>query len=281
LTPIGIPLGAGVNIGWGDGASLGGYGEVGYRVGGTGFGSGVTVSQSLDYNFKHSGWSTTTAEGAYASFGPFNAGINFSQTYDMSSKQWSNGWGVSTGVGIGNDASGIGFNIGYGSGGWTYGMGGYINPERPEVYKSDVSSNYGTQNGECVLRCLEEFSNSYDMGCHDYDFWLYQNEDKLGVHANKVQGLIDNTGVFKSDRITPQSDINIVANAFTNDKRVLMGFKTPSGGEHAVMVRKVKIWSSGRYRIYFSETSPVRIAPYSTTNLYKLPGAGFWTFYRK
>ncbi len=93
LTPIGIPLGAGINIGWGDGASLGGYGEVGYRVGGTGFGSGITVSQSLDYNFKHSGWSTTTAEGAYASLGPFNAGINFSQTYDMSSKQWSNGWG--------------------------------------------------------------------------------------------------------------------------------------------------------------------------------------------
>ena len=100
-------LGAGINIGWGDGASLGGYGEVGYRVGGTGFGSGVTASQSLDYNFKHSGWSTTTAEGAYASLGPFNAGINFSQTYDMSSKQWSNGWGVSAGVGIGNDASGI------------------------------------------------------------------------------------------------------------------------------------------------------------------------------
>ncbi|MFA6951327.1 MAG: RHS repeat-associated core domain-containing protein [Lentimicrobiaceae bacterium] len=52
LTPIGIPLGAGINIGWGDGASLGGYGEVGYRVGGTGFGFGVTVSQSLDYKKK-------------------------------------------------------------------------------------------------------------------------------------------------------------------------------------------------------------------------------------
>ena len=53
LTPIGIPLGAGINFGWGDGASLGGYGEVGYRVGGTGFGSGITVSQSLDYSLKH------------------------------------------------------------------------------------------------------------------------------------------------------------------------------------------------------------------------------------
>lgn len=60
-----------------------------------------------------------------------------------------------------------------------------------------------------------------------------------------------------------------------------MGFKTASGGEHAVMVSKVKIWSSGRYRVYFKETSPVRIAPYSSTNLYKVPGAGFWTFTTK
>ena len=67
LSPIGIPLGAGINIGWGNGFSLGGYGEVGYRVGGTGFGSGATVSQSFDYNFKNNGWSGTTAEGAYAS----------------------------------------------------------------------------------------------------------------------------------------------------------------------------------------------------------------------
>jgi len=280
LTPIGIPLGAGINIGWGDGASLGGYGEVGYRVGGTGLGSGVTVSQSLDYNLKHNGWSTTTSEGAYASFGPFNAGVNFSQTYDMSSNQWSNGWGVSAGIGIGNDASGIGLNVGYGSGGWTYGIGGYFNPERPKVYKSPISDNYGNQNGECVLRCVEEFSDSYGMGSYDYDYWLEQNDGKLGVHGTKVEGLIDNTGVFKSDRITPQSNINVVADAFTNDKRVLMGFKTASGGEHAVMVSKVKIWSSGRYKMYFSETSPVRIAPYSTTNLYRLPGAGFWTFYR-
>jgi hypothetical protein len=127
LSPIGIPLGAGINIGWGNGFSLGGYGEVGYRVGGTGFGSGATVSQSFDYNFKNNGWSGTTAEGAYASLGGFNAGANISQTYDFASSSWSNGWGVSVGIGFGNDARGIGFNVGYGSSGFTYGMGGYYN----------------------------------------------------------------------------------------------------------------------------------------------------------
>jgi len=242
-------------------------------------GTGVGASQSIDFNFKHTNWSTTTSEFAYASFGPFNAGASLSQSYNITNNQWSYNWGVSAGIGIGNDNAGIGLTVGYGSGGWTYGIGGYLNPERPEVYKSPISDNYGNKNGECVLRCVEEFSESYGMGEYDFDYWLEQNDGKLGVKAAKVENLIDNTGVFKSDRITPQSNINVISDAFTNDKRVLMGFKTSSGGEHAVMVSKVKIWSSGRYRVYFSETSPVRLAPYSTSNLYKLQGAGFWTFY--
>ncbi|MDP3685025.1 MAG: RHS repeat-associated core domain-containing protein, partial [Ignavibacteria bacterium] len=254
LTPIGIPLGAGLNFGWSNGFSAGGYGEVGYRVGGTGLGSGVTVSQGLNYNFKHTSWSTTTSEGAYASFGPFNAGANLSQTYNMTNNQWSNGWGVSAGIGIGNDKGGIGFTVGYGSGGWSYGLGGYYNPPKPAVYKSPVSDNYGSQNGECALRCFEEFSDSYGMSQYDYDYWLNENGNKLGVHATKIEGLIDNTGVFSSDRIAPQTNINTIAEAFTNDKRVLMAFKTSSGGAHAVMVSKVKIWPSGRYKVYFSET---------------------------
>lgn len=64
-------------------------------------------------------------------------------------------------------------------------------------------------------------------------------------------------------------------------KGFLWDLKRLKGGEHAVMVSKVKIWSSGRYRVYFSETSPVRLAPYSTSNLYKLQGAGFGLFITK
>ena len=63
-------------------------------------------------------------------------------------------------------------------------------------------------------------------------------------------------------------------------KRVMMGFKSPNG-EHAVMVDKLILWGNNKYRIFFSETSPIRIVPRSTDNLIKSigPGAGFWTFF--
>ncbi len=201
FTPIGIPLGAGLNIGWGEGASLGGYGEVGYRVGGTGFGSGVMVSQSLDYNFKYSGWSTTTSEGAYASLGPFNAGVNFSQTYDMSSKQWSNGWGVSAGVGVGNDASGIGFNVGYGSGGWSYGIGGYYNSkawESSPVYVPDEWNDNGV---------IQTTNNCYSYALDDKG-----NGNYWGLQPGEAGG----------QPITSASDVNLdyVTNGAISDGRI-------------------------------------------------------------
>ena len=124
-TPAGLPIGTGINIGWQDGFSLGVYGELGPRVGGTGFGSGITASQSFDNNFKNKSWSTTSSVGAYASFGAFNAGGSISFTKDLDSGYWTPSWGVSAGLGFGDDDSGLGFNIGYGSGGFTYGMGGY------------------------------------------------------------------------------------------------------------------------------------------------------------
>ena len=129
FTPIGIPLGFGINVGWSDGGSIGVYGEVGYRVGGTGLGAGATISQSLDYGFGTNNWSTTTGIGAYGSLGMFNAGANGSYTYNMKSGQGGFGWGVSAGINLfGTEAFGLGLNVGYGSGGWDFGLGGYYNP---------------------------------------------------------------------------------------------------------------------------------------------------------
>ncbi|HEX4887693.1 MAG TPA: hypothetical protein VFV37_06560, partial [Luteibaculaceae bacterium] len=126
---IGIALGFGVNIGWGNGGSVGVYGEVGYPIGGSGFGAGSTVSQSLDYNFKYRTATTTTGLGAYASFGPLNAGANVSSTYNLTHvKHLGYSWGVSAGIGMGNEKVGIGLFVGYGSGGWNYGLGGYYDP---------------------------------------------------------------------------------------------------------------------------------------------------------
>jgi hypothetical protein len=163
LTPIGIPLGAGINIGGGDGGSAGVYGEVGYRVGGTGFGAGATVSQSLDYGFMSSSWSTTTSAGVYGSLGMFNAGGSLS--YNHTHNSW--GWGVSAGFNLfGTDAWGLGLNIGYGSGGWDFGLGGYYNPwleyYRPNYEPEKWNDDGNTQlNNNCYSYALDDPDNPF------------------------------------------------------------------------------------------------------------------------
>ena len=118
--------GCGINFGFSqDGSSLGVYGELGPRVGGTGFGSGATVSASADYNFGNNKWTSTISEGAYASYGAYNAGGSASQTWDWKEKEWQTGWNVGAGVGFGDYESGMGINVSYGSGGWSVGIGGY------------------------------------------------------------------------------------------------------------------------------------------------------------
>jgi len=125
FTPIGVPFGAGINIGWGNGASAGVYVEFGPRIGGTGLGTGFTQQHSLDYNFKHESWSTTTTIGAYASYGPFTAGGNFSITHNLSNNRFPTvGWGVHVGIGIWGEKGSLGFTVGYGSAGWSYGISG-------------------------------------------------------------------------------------------------------------------------------------------------------------
>ena len=129
FTPWGIPLGCGINVGWWNGGSIGFYGEVAYRVGGTGLGAGAGISQSIDYGFGSKSWTTTTGVSAYGSLGLLNAGVNGSYGYDITNKKGTWGWGVNAGVNIfGNDSWGIGLNVGYGSSGFTYGVGGYYNP---------------------------------------------------------------------------------------------------------------------------------------------------------
>ena len=163
FSPLGIPIGAGVNIGWIEGGSIGIYGEIGYRVGGTGFGSGITVSQSLDYSFSGKGWSTSTNVGVYASIAFINVGGNYS--YDYTSKKSS--WGVNAGINVfGCDTGGVGLSIGYGSDGWTYGLGGFINPYawrdnpvyEPERWNDDVLDKL---ENNCYNYALDDLKDSF------------------------------------------------------------------------------------------------------------------------
>jgi len=148
FTPLGIPLGFGINVGVTDGGSVGLYGEVGYRVGFC----GVAASQSINYGFKDGNWSTTTSVGASFGYGLFNAGANYSNTYDFTTKKSTSGWGVSAGINLLNDPErGVGLSISYGSGGWSFGGGGYYNSP-DEVYTSPISDNFGgiSDNGMCI-----------------------------------------------------------------------------------------------------------------------------------
>lgn len=150
FTPVNVPLGFGFNIGYGDGLSLGFYAELGYRVGGTGFGSGFYLQESFDYNFKNSSWSATTSFGVYASYGMLSAGTSFSSTYDYGSKEWSDvGWIVSAGLAFGDDQFGWGATVSYGSNGLSWGIGGYYydnawesNPEYdPDFWNEELDKN--------------------------------------------------------------------------------------------------------------------------------------------
>lgn len=160
---------------------------------------------------------------------------------------------------------------------------------RPQIYKSPVGNNFGRQRGECALRCFEEFSQSYGYNDMDFNNWL-DKHGKLGVHASEVEGLVNSTGVFRSERIivstyTNNTDLSPIKEAFLNDRRVMLGFQIADRGEHAVMVSKLKLWPDGRYKIWFAETSPVRFAPRSTTNIpidmhsKGLFGFGFFLFF--
>ncbi len=122
FSPIGVPLGFGINIGWVGDFTVGGYAELGLRVGGTGLGSGITLSGGYDYSFARESWSSSVSAGLYASYGPLSVSASLSY-----SKMPGISWNVGAGLGFGNDAAGASIGVNYGSDGWSVGIGGYYN----------------------------------------------------------------------------------------------------------------------------------------------------------
>lgn len=62
---------------------------------------------------------------------------------------------------LGNDAWGIGLNVGYGSSGFTYGIGGYYNPW---AWKSNPVYDPDAWNGDDVKSVLKRSENN----CYTY-----------------------------------------------------------------------------------------------------------------
>jgi hypothetical protein len=148
---------------------------------------------------------------------------------------------------------------------------------KPIIIESPINNNYGTQNGECVLRCFEEFSNSYGNDVLNFNEWYKLNGSKLGVEFDEVVPLANKSGKFTSAKIRP--DVETMMRSMSENKRLMIVMNTDNSG-HAAMVNKIKYWpDSGKYRVWISETSPIRIFPYSTSNLFELPGRQVFTFF--
>ncbi len=136
---------------------------------------------------------------------------------------------------------------------------------------------------------MEEASKSYGLSEYDFQKWLELsgNDRGTGVHPSDVPDLVNKSGIFKSQGI-PASELNgsnvsYLTDALSNGKRVLVGFQSGEGSYHMVGVRKIKVWSSGKFRIWFTQTSPVRIAPYSTNTLrfgYQGSRGRYYSFYK-
>lgn len=165
FTPVGVPAGFGVNVGVTDGFSLGGYGEVGPRMGGTGFGFGSTISQSFDYNFSSQTASTTTSVGAYGSIGAFNIGASASSTYDITNKRTYSSWAATAGVGVGDGQSGAGLYVGYGSNGVIWGIGGWAHTaaDNRAIATKSAKASQSTQGkkGQATFIVSDEKSKAY------------------------------------------------------------------------------------------------------------------------
>ena len=150
-------FGFGLNFGGFDSPSVGIYGELGPRVGGTGFGAGATLSQSLDYSIWSKSFSTSSIVGVYGSLGLFNAGGNATYTYGKNGG-WS--WNVNAGVNlIGTDEEGLGLNVGYGSDGWNFGLGGYFDSnawdDNPEYEPDKWNDDNIRPNNNCYSYALD------------------------------------------------------------------------------------------------------------------------------
>jgi RHS repeat-associated protein len=226
LSPTGIPLGAGLNLGWGSGFSTGVYGEVGYRFGGNiGLGAGVGVTQSLDYNWKYKNLSTTTTEFAYASLGPFNAGVSVSQTYDITNKQWTNSWGVSAGVGVGNGKNGIGLFVGYGSNGWNYGLNGYHVP-KIELPKYNVILEANDDGSYSEKLSQNDFMNGKSENREDYTTNLVNNPN--------VKETINSDGDFVYEIKSPRKFKITAVQAEPSEARGVLSVGSETKGTYTI-----------------------------------------------
>jgi hypothetical protein len=132
-----------------------------------------------------------------------STGAGTARTYDKATRQANTDWYINAGINLGgNDARGLGLNISYGSGGLSYGLGGYYNPwawESNPVYEPQ-KWNDGDE---------RQYSNNcYSYACDDLFGHPYGGKPqpgqasgttlmRLGLNLEKVLEASMSDGGFK------------------------------------------------------------------------------------
>jgi hypothetical protein len=137
-----------------------------------------------------------------------------------------------------------------------------------------------------IRNYVADFSRISAVNLRKFKFVMYHRifdiENRLdeGVSDNDILDLVNTTGWSCSEMIWPQANISVFADAYRDNGRVLVGMLVKDGASgHMAMVSKVKIYSSGSYKVYFSETSPIPHVPAVSSNLARdLGGARYYSF---
>ena len=303
-------FGFGVNLGFDRGfSSFGVYGELGPHVGC----AGANLTLSVGYDFRHSTMTGSLSANYGISLGGscnLGVGVSGSATHSLSSGDTHFGWGANLGIGLKGDIWGAGLGVSYsrcnGQNSFGYGLSGYY--DIPRVYDFNVHDNHQSKPNYCVPGALEEVSNSLGINA-SVDFWVekyrmmqegrgkgtisavldgdhyklmmtYPDYQFAGVPDSDILNLVNSTGWSCSEMIWPQANINVFADVYRNNGRVMVGMLVNDGASgHMAMVSRVKIYTSGSYKVYFSETSPVHHVPTVSSNLIRdLGGARYYSF---
>ena len=221
LSTLGIPIGFGINIGWKNGFSLGGYGELGYRFGGTGLGYGATTNVSYNYNFKSNSGSWTSSYGLYGSLGFFNANVSYLHSAGHC------GWNIGVGFGIGDPISGAGMYIGYGSSGFSIGIGGYYDNSTAYAFRKacqDLSINNGPAieaTDEMLLKCQQEWYPDAPMdNIKDFTVEHVPEKFRLVLKKNNTLALTSPRYYSKKGLLTGISSVYFSEKAFASARRL-------------------------------------------------------------
>ena len=217
FTPLHIPIGFGINIGWSDGLSFGMYGEYGFRIACF----GTSASYSLDYNFSRHKISRSVSIAANVSLGILSA--SFSRYY--SQKRF--GWQVGLGFGTGNAFSGESLVVGYGSSGLSIGISGYYNQRATCLFRLGISevgidAHDPLQTTDDVLKKMQlvwfpdaPMESIVNFSVEHLSLKAIEYFEKYSAF-----GLTD--PVFNGNELTGKSSVYFSTNAFSSAKQLFL-----------------------------------------------------------